>query len=288
MRKQLYELSLSGIEGSWNQIWNSNYTSCSLTRSLFLDGTINKLYSASNPTVRSNYILGAATDGHIAVWSTNHSSSPPSAFHVHQNSVKALDEISLPTADPRKSVHVIVTGGDDNALAFTIVTLDERSPREDLSSSANSPIHSHSEDQKIPRQTLILPRAHAAAVSAVKILPSNSPDPIDRNEGHDTSKYKLRIASAGNDQYLKLWNVIVDVDEPSAHTIDVQRAGRFFTPVTDVSAMEVFGMESTTCSNSTEAKSEGSRRLQLSHHPSVGSALGIFVCGIGMDVLVVR
>ncbi|KAI9659725.1 MAG: hypothetical protein M1831_003623 [Alyxoria varia] len=281
---RLYELSLSNSEGSWSQIWSSSYTSCCLTKSQFLAPTMNEPHGVSkNRTAHSDNILGAATDGHLVVLYPYASSTPPPAFQVHQNSIKALDKVSLPTTDPQKSVHVVLSGGDDNVLAITILTFDNTSTKGDTTSSARFSAHERNEHQSVSRETVILPRAHAASVSAVKILPSSYSDSIHGDEQHDTNRYRLSVASAGTDQYIKLWNVTIDANDPRAHTIDVQRAGKLFTPVADVSDMEVFGTESM-CPKATEAANKSSPGLRKSQQSSEETLIGLLVCGVGMDV----
>lgn len=98
---------------------------------------------------------------------------------------------------------LLLTGGDDNTIAFTICAW--------------------SAAQGIPQvNTVIVPRAHTAAVTGVEILAS------------PTSNV-LTIATTSIDQRVKIWEVSYDSSLPGIDGLTVKRKGNHFTAVADVS-----------------------------------------------------
>jgi len=164
-------------------------------------------------------ILSAGTNGflNLTVLSHGQNGHPLSteAHHVHQNSVMAMDVVSL---DP---VHwLVVTGGDDNALGITVVS---------------------TRDGQQQFRSLLVPRAHAAALTALKI--------VTRKRGHDD--YELVIISAAIDQRVSVWNIRLALYSPPRSKLDlsankdmledlqVQKLGSAWTSVADVSGIEL-------------------------------------------------
>ncbi|KAL8976580.1 MAG: hypothetical protein Q9205_007438, partial [Flavoplaca limonia] len=144
----------------------------------------------------SNILCTASSDGHIAFWpmadSLRHISAKrphvSSTAAVHQNSIKSLVTIPL---DPAGLDCLIITGGDDGALGMTRCMLSNVSTR---------PVTS----------TLLIPKAHAAAISAVEYL-LGTPS----KESSQTHVF----VSSGNDQRIKTWIVQVTAhDTPSNST----------------------------------------------------------------------
>lgn len=114
---------------------------------------------------------------------------------------------------------LIVTGGDDNALAFTRVDFGGALPFGGLVSS-----------------TLLIPKAHASAITAntfVGMATSEQQDPPF-----------LRFATSSNDQRLKLWSACIDLNKQGVDGLKIRRDANVYTSVADVSSMGVLPYES--------------------------------------------
>lgn len=185
------------------------------------------------------YLCTAGTDGRIAFWpltaalqakgitsieaqlhrDTALTGTPPatpiqwtSRTQIHQNSIKSLTAIHL-----SKNETILATAGDDNALAFTRITA------------------SSNQDPAAPScSTLLIPAAHAAAVTAVQYLgpvPSASTAP---------TLPQHRFATSGPDQRLKFWVLGVDVECAGTDGLEVAKAGNAYTSVADVACLDAF------------------------------------------------
>lgn len=116
-------------------------------------------------------LLTASTDGYLALWESNSSSADLTMLSntkIHQNAIKSL-AISISNLPDI----IVATGGDDNALAFTL-----------FSSTSSNP--------KIFRMR----SAHAAAITGLSFIPR----PVGG---------MLRVVSSGNDQRVREWEVRV-------------------------------------------------------------------------------
>ncbi len=161
-------------------------------------------------------VLTTATDGNIVRWVSSDGQQDRqlqwiSRHKIHQNAIHAVTSINLTDGS-----RLLMTGGDDNAIAFSRI----------------------SEEVK----TLLIPRAHAAAVTGLAIVP------ID--------EAKFWLVSTGIDQRVKLWEVKVNIAKAGVEGIEVKMLQDVFTAVADVSGLEVCKLE--------------------------GGALGVLVCGVGM------
>ncbi|OKL56633.1 hypothetical protein UA08_08197 [Talaromyces atroroseus] len=134
---------------------------------------------------------------HSIEWKTHHA--------IHTSSIKSLEveEIS-------PGFQVLVGGGDDNSLSVTLVRLDT-----------------------VVRvvSSMSVSNAHASAVTAVRILHSS----VSSEEGRGTAI--LSVASAGNDQCVKLWSVTVGLAQNQA--IGISLVSVRYCPVADVAAMDI-------------------------------------------------
>lgn len=113
-------------------------------------------------------VLTASTDGHICLWkAVDRTYELQWSFKIHQNAIKSLDMVSLAAGG-----YALLTGGDDNALAYTVLEL--------------------SEDSWIvqPGSCKIIRSAHAAAVTGVAIVHQDD---------------QLVGISGSNDQQIKSW-----------------------------------------------------------------------------------
>ncbi|KAK8237965.1 WD40-repeat-containing domain protein [Phyllosticta capitalensis] len=170
-------------------------------------------------------LLTAGTDGHVAFW---HTPQPPSvsdggAFAerievsfamrkaIHQSTVKALSYQRV-----TKDATLLLTGGDDNALAIHLIkTKDNAEP----------------ELPQVSMGTLLMPDAHAATVTASVLL----------RYGENANKF-LAVTS-GNDQRVKVWEITVDLAREGVEGVDVRCVANEPTAVADVSDMDVLGHE---------------------------------------------
>jgi WD40 repeat protein len=171
------------------------------------------------------FLLTAATDGKLTLWKSTISMSSttgvPDHSHVpqlfmlsnrkvHQSAIKSLDVAAI---RPEKDI-VIVTGGDDNALAVSIYRIRESLKEGSASSS------------------VVLRSAHAASITGLSILPGPG--------GADPS---LSIISSSNDQRVKVWDVRIDNEDQTREDgchVEIMKVGDTFTSVADVGDLAVF------------------------------------------------
>lgn len=189
----------------------------------------------------------ASTDGHLALWPlsldpliSGHDNDndlpttrPPPLHYttrtaIHQSSIKALDHATLSPSEK-----LIVTGGDDGAIALTRVKIHK--PSDALSETT----------------TLLLPNAHASAVTAVVFLGNNNNNNNNNNKPnqakenkHENRKRSFALASVGNDQRLKTWNVSIDGDpvetQGAKGGIELSGVADVYSSVADAGALGTF------------------------------------------------
>ncbi|KAF2085098.1 WD40 repeat-like protein, partial [Saccharata proteae CBS 121410] len=191
--------------------------------------------------ITPDMLVTASTDGHVAFWPTTATaatnlyttSSPPISpietspqdssplthtythrTKIHQSSIKTLSSCRLPEAD---DIHLVLTGGDDNAIGFSLVRAASPSAPPTVS-------------------TLLIPRAHAAAVTASALMPIST-----REDGEGQSYLAV---TASNDQRIKVWLVSVDEKKEGMDGVQVRKLGEGATCVADVSGMDLVGLES--------------------------------------------
>ncbi|CAL8576721.1 hypothetical protein XPA_002587 [Xanthoria parietina] len=203
LRVYLYSSTHAGRSFSLVQL--ATYTTHCLTAASYL------------PAPTPNVLCTASSDGHIAFWSIQHSFDHlpvqglqlSSTVAVHQNSIKSMFTISL---DNLGFDCLIITGGDDGALGIT---------RRVVSKASADPITS----------TLLIPKAHAAAINAVEYLHE-----IPQTKPSQTHVF----VSSGNDQRLKTWIVQVNNHSTSSNLIEdvvVRLQSNQHTSVADVSSL---------------------------------------------------
>jgi WD repeat-containing protein 6 len=161
-------------------------------------------------------VLTTGTNGILNLVSTRASEGhgPVMKVHpVHQSSVLAMDVISL-----GPFMHLIVTGGDDNALCFTLANnMSVEDSATTMHKSFVGPVRIKS--------------AHAAALTAIKIVSAQ------RVNGTDI----VRAVSAGNDQRIHLWEVQLNTEKliSIAEAVFVRKLQSFWTGVADVSSIQL-------------------------------------------------
>ncbi len=191
------------------------------------------------PSNSSMMILVAGTNGHIYGHPLETTAFNRLAHGIHQSSVLAMDCIAL---DP---CSIVATGGDDNAFAFTILpssenlfeaptTKDQEMGKIHVASSPNTALLESNQASSRTR-TVIMPKAHAAALTALKIV----------GQQEHSWGYAFIVITVGNDQRVKAWGVKLNTADgsPSEHLEDLQimRLHEAWTCVADVSNIDLLG-----------------------------------------------
>jgi WD40 repeat protein len=193
---------------TWELLASGDYLTACLTHSIW------------TPGADHNFIT-AATDGHLAQWRIGQTETAlwwADRHKVHQSAIHGVTTRKLSDGST-----IVVSGGDDNAIGI-------------------SRIDSGSQDAAM--KTLLIPRAHAAAVTGVVLVPL------------DDDRYWL--VSAGIDQRIKLWHAKIDSTRSGVDGIEVKPLQNVFTAVADVSSLDLCKLE------------DGST--------------GVLVSGVGMDM----
>ncbi|KAK7607626.1 WD40-repeat-containing domain protein [Phyllosticta paracitricarpa] len=173
------------------------------------------------------HFLTAGTDGHVTFWPNSQApslsdeetavDSPRTELSfstrkmIHQSTVKALSHQHV-TADTA----LLLTGGDDNAVALSLIKT-----RDDIESKIAS----------VSVSTLLMPTAHAATVTASALLRCSK----DEN--------RFLAVTSGNDQRVKVWEVTLDLGKEGVEGVDIRCVADEPTAVADVSDMAVLGYE---------------------------------------------
>lgn len=210
--------------GTFTLLCEATYITHCLTQCLYIH------------TTSTLHLCTASTDGHLAFWPLStalshysitynrkkllhttdpHTPQQPTQIEhikrlpIHQNSIKTMTAAPLPLDDT-----LLITGGDDGAVAFTR-----------LNSLLDTPTST---------STLLIPKAHASAVTAITSL---SPTPTNTNTASHAVSY--RFASVGNDQRLKTWVVSIDQEQDGVMGMKVMRETDVPTAVADASSLDV-------------------------------------------------
>ena len=185
-------------------------------------------------------ILTAGTDGHVAFYhpqenagltDTVNSSETRmlernSMHKIHQNTIHCIQDHRLSDGSS-----LLFTGGDDNALGISRYYFE------------------NPDVKPIGFSSLVIPRAHTAAVTGLVVLPLS---------GRSDSFW---VVTGSIDQRLKLWEVVIDVRKRGVEGIEVRKLKNVFTPVADVSSLAL---------------------MEVDGEPA------IVVCGVGIDVWKIR
>lgn len=231
--------------------WSGTYLSACLTQICSL--------KCDRDALLDDMFLTAATDGHVALWQKPGPHSPDQATlsnsegasiqwmtrkRVHQNAINTLCCFRL-----SEMAAVIITGGDDNAVSISILRAKDGLSKEALCSTSID--------------TLLIPRAHTAAVTALKIIPPSETQAHVVASDNDSGQ-ALILVTASNDQRTKFWSLRVDLTKPGLEGVEVSKLQNEFTPVADVAAMDSTILDSTTTRH------------------------GILTCGVGMELWTVE
>lgn len=226
-------------------------------------------------------ILSAGTNGYLNLNSVAGESGlespvalqgtmPDSAMQVqkvHQSSILSMDIVTL-----NAETHLIATGGDDNALGLTLLVSLSAHAVEPKSSDGVFPDTSHH------FRTLLIPSAHAAAVTALKATGLT----------HGPPNASVIVISVSNDQRINVWQVCVEHEKtlPGAsanagndtlfEAMQVNLVGSAWTGVADVSGIEILD-DVTDDESDVSDGSEGH-----------GRTCSIMVVGVGMEVVCLK
>ncbi|KAI0149894.1 WD40 repeat-like protein [Hypoxylon sp. NC0597] len=174
-----------------------------------------------------DYILTAATDGYLAIYgnteqgpevdadhgnSSNGADRLPVVTRLHQNTIKSLDVRQVASPVGGSSEYLVVTGGDDNALGVTHISL----PSAVQAGTARASIKSKS----------IIRSAHAAAVTALEIA---------RLEENGNSAV---VVTGSNDQHVKVWRL--GGWQAQKHQLRAQLLDERYSSVADAGDLDVF------------------------------------------------
>ncbi|KAL4918965.1 WD40-repeat-containing domain protein [Aspergillus aurantiobrunneus] len=243
---KVFHLSCVDEDGYFTLLASGTYTSNCLTQVRFLQ------------TTSSLYLITTSTDGHFTLWDLTavlepfYILGPPlclkqplgsisvpdenitcdSRHQIHSNSIKVIDVVEV-TA----TTTLMIAGGDDNAVTLSLLHTEIKNG--ETSSRA---------------ATISVPDAHTASVNAVKIIEQS----IAKSDG----AIQLSFASSGNDHRVKLWQVTLAMhDRPTLDGMQVQNVLDRYSPVADISSLDVF---------------------------LDGEETKLLVCGVGMELFTVE
>jgi hypothetical protein len=203
-------------------------------------------------------LVTTATDGHITLWNelpaandpTSSSSAPSSLSWPHRQKVHQNAILTSTTQTLRDGSTLLVTASDDNGIA--------------LSRLPSTPHVGNPESgAKDIRSTLLIPRAHAAAVTALATYRCRKTSIASSSKQEDS----FYLLSASIDQRIKVWEVQVDVTAEQgsgAESVKVRKVQNVYTSVADVSCMSLLRLN----------EDDGDD----------GGSTGVLVCGVGMNV----
>ncbi|KAK6435477.1 WD repeat-containing protein 6 [Oleoguttula sp. CCFEE 5521] len=188
----------------------------------YLTSCLSSVYTLPSSEANAT-ILTTSTDGHLALWSTIPAKGTilewASRHSVHQNAILSSTLYTLPDSST-----LVVTGGDDNALAFTRIT--------DLAAATPS------------MKTLIVPRAHAAAITGI-VCRATADNSV------------LEVVSVGLDQKVKIWRVLVEEGRVGLDGLEVRRTGKSWSCVADAGKMVWLGGRSNASGNGEHSADAG-------------------------------
>jgi WD40 repeat protein len=146
---------------------------------------------------------------------TNHVLKWQNPARIHQNASKTMSSLAN-----RDGTTLVVSGGDDGALAFLL---------------ADPAVPSSSSSQEGCASPLVLVnRAHGSAITACTIIAVRS---------------HIYVLTSGNDEWIRLWEVIIDASQEhrtrvnTGNVLHVKRLQKVKTSIADVSSMAVLDVD---------------------------------------------
>jgi hypothetical protein len=265
-----YTTSSSRSKGTFEALQQISYGSFCVMQALFLP-------PLSGPATNATCVLSAGTNGYVNLnncWDTlSHSGAiarmaSPGRMEVHklhQSSILAMDIMAVGSAG-----HLIATGGDDDAVGLTLLTWSSQPSLNPQDKSIGR------EDTDHRFRTIFIPSAHAAAVTALKIVCVRSAP----------TTWSAWIITVANDQRVKVWRIDISLQEAlvdsSEHTkadvlfeaLQVELIGHAWTGVADVSGLEIMDEHTQYVSG---ARDNGIQ--------AAGRTCRILVIGVGMELV---
>ena len=190
---------------------------------------------------------------------------------IHQSSIKALTNHRLDC-----NTTLLLTGGDDNALAISIIRSTNTKQKSTLKQPNLENLLSENGAKRISISTVLIPRAHAAAITAVAVL-AVAPGPVSQGGSEGTTR-KLYAVTSGNDQRIKTWQLSIDLVAPGVEGVQVKKLANKSTGVADLADIALLAP----FTDKHDASSEGGSTAQTNFES--GAGLRLVVCGIGMEV----
>jgi len=185
---------------------------------------------------------------------------PLQSVKIHQNAIICAQ---LVDCRDKSQDYLLITGGDDNALAMT------RFASWSQSSSPHSTRHT---------STILLPRAHTAAVRAIAM----------KSRRVVGSVLELEIVTASNDQRLKTWLVRFDMSKHGVEGLSVVKGGNLYTAVADIAGVDVIERQERETGDEQQdgiiAVAEESWDKGKGKGEGEGRRVRVVVCGVGMDI----
>lgn len=273
-----YIPSLARHQGKFEILQQIHYGSFCVMQASFL-----------SPIQTQTQILSAGTNGYLNLGSLDETisyhegsniskhvrSSAMEVHKVHQSSILSMDILALDS-----ETHLIATGGDDNALGLTVLV-----SKTDCTAQANPDID-RQDRLRHHFRTILIPRAHAAAVTGLRI----------GGTSWNTTGCAVTIVTVGNDQRVKVWKVHVDLKtaissacqlvEAEVDTdrlfeaVQIDKVGSAWTPVADVSGLDII--------RQTEIIEDESALCTSTDSHVTEDGCKIVVAGVGMDLLSVQ
>ena len=173
------------------------------------------------------HLVTASTDGQVALWAfqrpdldllENSTLLLLNRYPAHQSSIKALSILRINSTEV-----LVITGGDDNALAVTRL----RSVCSQASRQGDDAV-------LFECDTLCIPKAHAAAINAIGDITDYT------NENGDSAAEKdFVVATTSNDQVLRTWKIAVDVLRSGVEGIQVKKGNARASEIADASCIDI-------------------------------------------------
>lgn len=174
-----------------------------------LTGTLESFYDISSSTLRAKQSFENSSIIPKDIACENR-------YQVHSNSIKAMELVPLSDADA-----LVVTAGDDSSIAVSVL-------RTHLTTSNLDQIGVNA-----TVDTISIPDAHAASVTALRILRRGNDD----GSGAETSVSRVTLVSSGNDHRVKLWSIALDRSKHLTDAISVEFLLDRYSAVADIASL---------------------------------------------------
>lgn len=203
-------------------------------------------------------LLTTATDGHLAIWQEHSESSktidnpivltPTNLYQIHQSSITSLEVL---TFEPSHGVLWIATGGDDNAIALTSIVYHRKlgTIKARAKYLENDAKDSEADVSQFCFDTTIIPKAHAAAVSALLWLdtkPETETEPYEHGPTMTAHTRNVRLLSASKDQILQTWDIRLlsqhdkKSEQPMNTSVQVLGRTKRNSEIADIACLSVY------------------------------------------------